>query len=726
MLNHPVTDPHVKTVRHLVGAMIGVLLGFAISTAMTQYRETRSAHRSAFILDNAMPSVEQLSAARGDLAQLRTCVARFIRFDECDLPTIASNRRTLGFTLRRYEAVPHFPMELVLGGPVHDRLATLDSTIADVQARSRDGIDAADSIVMARVFIDEAMALDESLQQLIGFHTTEAAEQSTVLEASREQSMAWTIGIDVLAIALAARTITLIWGVLKRSVALRQEVSRAHETDFRSLVDSVRDYGIFLLDAKGNVTSWNAGAEQIIGYRSDEILHRHFSCFYPAEDRVRCNGVLEAARDVGFFQEEGWLVRKDRSLFWADSNLTPLRNPDGTLKGFIKAIRDRSQFKRAEEEHRQHDVAQAANRAKDEFLAILGHELRNPLAPIAAAVEIMNVRGAKPGARELEIIGRQVTLLTRLVDDLLDVSRISIGKIVIHKRQLDVRAAVSRALEIAGPVLEQRQLHVATEVPDRLHVDADEERLVQIITNLMTNAAKYTEAEGHIVVRARAEAADVVIEVEDDGMGISSALLPHVFDLFVQGKQGSDRAGGGLGLGLSIVHRLVGAHGGSVEAKSDGPGTGSVFIVRLPAHVGLQQPITQPAAPPPRAATAHRVLLVDDNVDALLMMSQLLRMMGHEVRTAIDGQSALEVVDTFKPGNRHPRHRPTRYERLRARDQAPHQARHRNAQARRAQRLRPGGRSRQEPRRWLRNPSGQTRRSEALARDPGERRLRSR
>ena len=649
MANHRITDPHMKSVRHVVGAMIGVVIGFGVLTAMTQYRETRSAHHSAFILDNAMPSVEELSAARGDLAQLRTCVARLIRYNECDPSTIAANRRTLGAVLDKYNVLPHFPMEVLLGVAVRDRLASLDERIGNIEDLAKRGVDEPTSMALARALIDHAMALDDSLQTLIVFHTAEAATQGAVLESSREQSMAWTIGIDVLAMALAAWTVTVIWGVLKRSIALREEVSRAHETDFRLLVDSVRDYGIFLLDADGNVTSWNAGAEQIIGYRAEEIVHRHFSVFYPPGDRARCPTVLEAAHQAGGFQEEGWLMRKDQSLFWADSILTPLRNPDGTLKGFIKAVRDRTLFKRAEEDHRQHDVAQAANRAKDEFLAILGHELRNPLAPIATAVEIMKLRDAQASSHELEIIGRQVALLIRLVDDLLDVSRITIGKILIHKRSLDLDAVVARALETASPMIAQRHLRCDLQIAAGLRVDADEERLVQIVTNLMTNAAKYSDPGGCIIVHAWRDATAVIIEVKDDGIGIAPALLPHVFDLFVQGLQGSDRAGGGLGLGLSIVHRLVDAHGGTVEARSEGLGKGSTFVVHLPLAESPALELPPPTEPQPAAVAVHRVLLVDDNLDALHMMRQLLQMMGHEVRTAPDGPAALELVDTFRP-----------------------------------------------------------------------------
>ena len=227
--------------------------------------------------------------------------------------------------------------------------------------------------------------------------------------------------------------------------------------------------------------------------------------------------------------------------------------------------------------------AETASRSKDEFLAMLGHELRNPLAPIVTALEILRLRGQVP-EREMGILRRQVQHLTRLVDDLLDVSRITRGKVEIRKETVELSAAVAKAIEMAGPLVEQRQHELTVDVPpEGLEVHGDPVRLAQIVANLLTNAARYTEPGGHIAVRAWKEGEEVALSVTDDGQGISPELLPRVFDLFVQGPRSIDRREGGLGIGLTLVKSLVTLHGGRVEARSDGPGRGSTFLVRLPA-----------------------------------------------------------------------------------------------------------------------------------------------
>ena len=227
--------------------------------------------------------------------------------------------------------------------------------------------------------------------------------------------------------------------------------------------------------------------------------------------------------------------------------------------------------------------AETASRSKDEFLAMLGHELRNPLAPIVTALEILRLRSQVP-EREMGILKRQVQHLTRLVDDLLDVSRITRGKVEIRKEPVELSAAVAKGIEMASPLLEQRQHELTVEVSsDGLEVHGDPVRLSQVVANLLTNAARYTEPCGHIAVRAWREGEEVALSVTDDGQGLSQELLPKVFDLFVQGPRSIDRREGGLGIGLTLVKSLVTLHGGQVEARSDGPGKGSTFLVRLPA-----------------------------------------------------------------------------------------------------------------------------------------------
>ncbi len=291
-----------------------------------------------------------------------------------------------------------------------------------------------------------------------------------------------------------------------------------------------------------------------------------------------------------------------------------------------------------------------ADRRKDEFLAMLAHELRNPLAPIRSASEILS-RILPDDARArsaIAVIKRQSMQLTRLVDDLLDVARITQGRIQLHNRPVDLESVIREAVESVEPQLREKQHKLtvtASTSYEPLYVDGDSTRLVQCVVNILSNAAKYTDPGGKIEVRMRAEGSSVVVEVTDTGVGISPELLPNVFDLFVQSDRTLDRAQGGLGVGLSVVKRLVEMHGGQATARSSGLGTGSTFEIRLP-----RVPRTQAAAP--RAAIKvppRRVLIVDDNADAADSLAELLRMQGHETHTVYSGKEALACIESFKP-----------------------------------------------------------------------------
>jgi signal transduction histidine kinase/ActR/RegA family two-component response regulator len=296
--------------------------------------------------------------------------------------------------------------------------------------------------------------------------------------------------------------------------------------------------------------------------------------------------------------------------------------------------------------------AEQADRRKDEFLAMLGHELRNPLAPISTALQLMRLRQDGVALRERMIIERQVRHLERLVDDLLDVSRITRGQIELKRVPVEMADIVTKAIEQVEPMLEQRSHRLIISVPrDRLTVEGDAVRLAQVISNLLTNAAKYTEPGGEISVSASREGAVVVVRVRDSGVGISPELLPHVFDLFTQAPQTLARSQGGLGLGLAIVRRLVELHGGRVEAHSAGPGTGSEFVVTLPYSEGRAPSDVAREAPRPagQGQASRRILVVDDNEDAGDTLAEALRDGGHDVRVATDGPGALAVAAEFGP-----------------------------------------------------------------------------
>jgi signal transduction histidine kinase/CheY-like chemotaxis protein len=297
---------------------------------------------------------------------------------------------------------------------------------------------------------------------------------------------------------------------------------------------------------------------------------------------------------------------------------------------------------------------EAAGRAKDEFLAMLGHELRNPLSPIVTALQLMKLRGDTGTSREQQVIQRQLDHVIRLVDDLLDVSRITRGKIELRRETVEIAAIIGQAVEMASMLLEQRAHRLSVEVEKQgLLWEGDPVRLAQVVANLLTNAARYTPHGGDIRIACRREDGELVLSVRDNGAGIPAELLPRIFDLFIQGKRNVDRAAGGLGLGLTLVKTLVNLHGGTVSAQSDGPGTGSEFVIRLPVP-SLDGASGKRAAPhldrsSSRGADCRRILLVDDNIDAADLLADALRSSGHEVEVANDPVEALEKARLVPP-----------------------------------------------------------------------------
>ena len=296
-------------------------------------------------------------------------------------------------------------------------------------------------------------------------------------------------------------------------------------------------------------------------------------------------------------------------------------------------------------------IAESASQAKDELLAVMGHELRNPLAPILSALQLMEKRGEPGSIREREIIGRQVKNLIGLVDELLDVSRIRSGKVQLAKQEIEIGEVISRATALASPLISQRQHRLVVEVDQPgAKVNADPIRLAHIILNLLSNSAKFTNPGGVIVLRAAAEGGELVIRVKDHGIGIEPALLPLVFEAFAQAEQASDRAAGGLGLGLAIAKGLVGLHGGQIEVHSEGHGKGCEVVVRLPLPVNSDSTnSTERVAAPARTASGLRILVVDDNEDAAVILGELLELEGHQVVVAFDGFAAMEARRTFTP-----------------------------------------------------------------------------
>jgi signal transduction histidine kinase len=325
-----------------------------------------------------------------------------------------------------------------------------------------------------------------------------------------------------------------------------------------------------------------------------------------------------------------------------------------TVDDAIERVEIRRQLDRQRKElERLYTEARESDRRKDEFLAMLAHELRNPLAPILNAVHIMKLRADERETvdRMREIIEQQMRHITRLVDDLLDVSRITRGKIQLRSQSVDLASIVGQALDSTRPAIERRGQRLTLEFPDEsLQIDADSTRIEQVIVNLLSNASKYTDPSGSIALTVKRSGGNAVISVKDSGIGITPELLPHVFDLFTQADHSLDRSEGGLGIGLTLVRSLVQMHGGEVEARSDGLGQGSEFIVRLPlARPFLESGLAPEAEPIATSGDSLRILIVDDNSHAAESLGIIVKLWHHDVRVAFDGIDALALAESYRP-----------------------------------------------------------------------------
>lgn len=429
-----------------------------------------------------------------------------------------------------------------------------------------------------------------------------------------------------------------------------EEALRQSEERFRLLVEQVQDYAIFMLDPGGHIASWNIGAERLKGYSRQEILGQHFSIFYPpdalAADKPAWE--LRKALEYGRVEDEGWRIRKDGTRFWANVVITAIYDKEGVLQGFAKVTRDMT-------ERRKIDVLQETDRQKNEFLALLTHELRNPLAPIRNALYILGLPGvdAVKVERARVMAERQVQHMATLLDDLVDLARINRGRFEVHKGVLDLNTVVDQAMQAIQPECDERGQHLSASLPEHpVWVYGDRTRLEQVMGNLLNNATKYTNPGGRIWVGVNATATEVKVRVQDSGIGIEPMMLPLIFDLFVQAERRLDRSIGGLGIGLTLVRQLVELHGGKVDAFSPGPGKGSEFVVRLPVVPNERRPDRQspPVAAAQPADSAHvRVLIVDDNVDSADCLAIVVRLQGYSCQTAYDGPTALTLALKFKP-----------------------------------------------------------------------------
>ena len=429
----------------------------------------------------------------------------------------------------------------------------------------------------------------------------------------------------------------------QRQYELRDRLSL--QTLLAAIVESSDD-AIVGKNTEGIILTWNKAAERLFGYRAEEAVGRPITIVIPPdrldEERKILANILRGEPMTHF---ETVRMTRDGRQFHVSLSISPIRDASGRIVGASKVARDISAQKKAEQDLRE------ADRRKDEFLAMLAHELRNPLAPIRNSLTLLEIAGQEDPTieRVRGILERQVGHMVRLVDDLMEVSRITRGTIELRRERLNLADAIRSALETSEPLIRRAGLDTALELPPQaLYVDADPVRLTQIISNLLNNAAKYSDRSRRVVLTARGEGGEAVVSIRDFGVGIPADMLERVFDMFAQ-VQGPGRGGkGGLGIGLTLVRSLVQMHGGSIVATSEGAGKGSTFTFRLPL-VGPPMVDEERHAGNGGNGLSLRILVVDDNQDAADSLALMLALSGHETHAAYDGAAALELAERVVP-----------------------------------------------------------------------------
>jgi len=420
-----------------------------------------------------------------------------------------------------------------------------------------------------------------------------------------------------------------------------------------AIVESCED-SILSKALDGRILSWNAAAERTFGYTAEEAIGQPITLIVPPELHAEEYDLLEKLRRGERIRHfETTRLAKGGRRVPISLSVSPVRNSRGEIVAAANVSRDISQWKATEEALRRSEEAlREEHRRKDNFLATLAHELRNPLAPIRYAVAASRKPGLSEEKREQgrEIIERQLEHMSRLLDDLLDIARVLHNMLALKKHRVELASVIGAAIETARPKIDAKGHELLLDLPPQpVELDADPVRLAQVFTNLLINAAKYTSPGGRIELRARREHGNLVVSVRDNGIGIAPEVIPKLFTLFSQVNTALERSEGGLGIGLALVRGLVELHGGTVEARSAGLGQGSEFVVSLPVVAPMRERAARSTARPGEPAPSLRVLVADDNRDGADSCATLLELSGHTVFTAYNGREAFEAAEQLRP-----------------------------------------------------------------------------
>jgi two-component system CheB/CheR fusion protein len=494
-----------------------------------------------------------------------------------------------------------------------------------------------------------------NIDQIISTLQSDARDRQVTLLATSEvhYHYAW-----VTALILTSSALTMVGGLVWAIFRQRSLTERNRELgeQIRWFLEQISDYAIFMMDAECRATTWNKGVQEVLGYAEHEFLYRDVRplIFTP---EAHAAGVVkeefEKAAENGSASDDRWMKRKDDSKFWASGITTSIRDRSGKLVGFSKVMRDMTEQKLNSDQLTSlaAELSQESRR-KNDFLATLAHELRNPLSPIKNAVELMSMMPLDAQLSDLRVLmNRHVEQLVHLIDDLMDISRIGRGKIDLKRQIVDIQSVIDEAVESSRLLIENNEQLLKIDVPEEpLLVEVDRTRMTQVICNLLNNASKYSDMGCSITLTAKKVAEHAEIVVQDNGNGISPERINDIFEMYSQIEDSIERGTAGLGIGLTLVRTIVELHGGTVTAVSEGVDKGSTFTITLPIVTKRTSVDTIPTNLPSNSdtITPQRILVVDDMRALSFVLSSLLKTLGHEVMTVASGKAAIEALETFE------------------------------------------------------------------------------
>ncbi len=593
--------------------------------------------------------------------------------------TLLGINRLLAELLLMMRTSPLEPAELaILKTRVERKLTELSATL---EVRRNEGFTAAQSLFANNLGKDTMDSIDVSIDKIRAIEMRSMADREVAAATTYWTALAVGMIATIAGLALVVSVVYLLQHNRRRAEQAQETIraeqmrlqasldrirrlemdNKRMDQHMRSFVEQVKDYAIFAMDENCLATTWNNGVLEVLGFEEAEFIGQDIRQLIFVPEAIEL-GIprteFETASKLGSASDDRWMMRNGGARFWASGITSAVKDDHGNVVGFSKVMRDLTEQKRDEDEL----AALAAkhsesNRRMSEFMATLAHELRNPLAPIRNAIDLMGMSSLSPENEELRaLMDRQVDQVIRLIDDLLDISRIARGKIVLHREVVDLRSVIQSAIEASSMLIQEKgqKLHVNTCVEEVL-INADPARITQVVSNLLNNSSRYSDQGGEIQLTLTIDSGDgdhgsAVMSIRDNGIGISADRLDEIFQMFAQVDDSLGRGHAGLGIGLTLVKTLVELHRGTVIAQSDGVGQGSLFTVRIPlTAVNAESIAEEPIREWPISNRTFQVLVVEDMRALRTIMARLLEKLGHRVKVAEDGLSALESITEVTP-----------------------------------------------------------------------------